>query len=100
MLSLHNVSTKEIASPAALNKKRQRNGKLPLYDYHVLAVDGSEVYGRDSDDKTDREIRSHFRRGHIRRLDETRRVWVRATIVHGSAKGFVDKDYDVRVLQS
>lgn len=96
MLSLSNVSTKVVEPPTALNKKRARQGKLPLYAYHVLLIDGKETAahgdeGRDADIK----IRSHFRRGHIRRLDQTRRVWVRAAYVHGRADGFVDKDYKV-----
>lgn len=96
MLSLHNVSTKTISPSRKLNLKRQRAGKLPLYDYHVLLVDGAEVCDSERcGSPSDRQIRSHYRRGHIRRLDETRRIWVRATFVHGSAKGFVDKDYRV-----
>ena len=93
MLSLRNVSTRRIEPSKKLNAKRERNKKLPLYDYHVLLIDGQEVHGSEPGSKSDRQIRSHYRRGHIRRLDDTRRVWVRATFVHGSARGFVDKDY-------
>lgn len=95
MLSLSNVGTARVAGPAFLNNKRKKSGKLPIYDYHVLTIDGQRVCGRDASDPTDRHLRSHFRRGHIRRLDESRRVWVRAAYVHGRAAGFVDKDYVV-----
>lgn len=95
MLSLSNVGTKRVDPPKFLNRKRVQRGKLPLYDYHVLTIDGAEVYGRESSASDDRRIRSHFRRGHIRRLDDSRRVWVRASYVHGRADGFVDKDYKV-----
>lgn len=96
MLSLSNVTTRLVEAPAALNKKRMRQGKLPLYDYHVLLVDGEDVSAYEGDNrKTDIHVRSHFRRGHIRRLDAQRRVWVRAAYVHGRADGFVDKDYKV-----
>lgn len=96
MLSLSNVGTKLVNAPAKLNSKRSKSGKLPIYDYHVLTIDGAPTFGTEGEsEKTDREIRSHFRRGHIRRLDETRRVWVRASFVHGRANGFVDKDYQV-----
>jgi hypothetical protein len=95
MLSLSNVTTKTIIAPEAINRKRQRNGKLPLYDYHVLLIDGKETCSRESSDSTDRSIRSHFRRGHIRRLNDGRRVWVKQAYVHGRTAGFVDKDYMV-----
>jgi hypothetical protein len=99
MLGLKNVKRRTIDAPEAINAKRQKKGKLPLYSYHVLEVD-NEVWdapvnpGAQKGDGVAR--RSHLRRGHIRRLDETRRVWVRAAYVHGGAKGFVHKDYSVK----
>jgi hypothetical protein len=79
---------------ARLNKKRLLHDRQPLYSYHVLVVDG-ECWDRPETAQSDEKggVRSHLRRGHIRRLDETRHVWVRATYVHGSRPGFVDKDY-------
>lgn len=95
MLSLHNTKTKIINPPEKLNAKRKRNGKLPLYSYHVLDVDGEiwDTSGRDDGDG--HGYRSHLRRGHIRRIASERCVWVRATFVHGRIQGFVDKDYNV-----
>lgn len=97
MLSLSNVGTRKINAPEKLNKKRLRSGKLPLYDYHVLTIDGSDVCDISGSEQSDRVIRSHFRRGHIRKLGDGRKIWVRATFVHGKADGFVDKDYLVKV---
>lgn len=97
MLSLDNVSTRLIEAPQKLNAKRLGQGKLPLYDYHVLLVDGEETARSDGSDSLDRMVRAHFRRGHIRRLPDSRRVWVRAAYVHGRADGFVDKDYLVKL---
>lgn len=98
MLSLSNVGRRRIDAPLALNRKREATGKLPIYDYHVLTVDGRDTF--DTFDEVgggqhDRRIRSHFRRGHIRRIGDGRRVWVRHAYVHGRADGFVDKDYRV-----
>lgn len=95
MLSLKNVATKEIAPSQKLNKKRAENGKLPLYSYHVLLIDGKETHC-ERGGESDRAIRSHYRRGHIRRLDDDRRIWVRSTIVKGRAPGFIDKEYATR----
>jgi hypothetical protein len=98
MLSLHNVLSAKREPPERLNRSRAIRGKRPLYSYHVLEVDG-EAWDDDPREGagTGAGIRSHLRRGHIRRLDESRRVWVRATYVHGSVPGFVDKDYRVEV---
>jgi len=95
MLALKNVRPQIDEPPPKLNKKRAASGKLPLYAYHVLEVDG-EVWGPHSKGDGSAEYRSHLRRGHIRRLSDGRAVWVRATYVHGRMPGFVSKDYAVK----
>lgn len=95
LMSLQNVSHEEILPSEALNKKRAANGKVLLYSYHVLTIDGQRTSASERGSVTDIRLRSHYRRGHIRRLDETRRIWVRPTFVRGSARGFVDKDYRI-----
>lgn len=92
ILNLANVTAQKVAAPSALNKKRAKTGKLPLYDYHVLEVDGERWDSPYETSGSGEGVRSHLRRGHIRRLPE-KSVWVRATFVHGSVPGFVDKDY-------
>lgn len=95
MVNLSNVHKQRVDPPAALNKKRLKNGKLPLYSYHVLKVDG-EVWDRPETCGKGPGVRSHLRRGHVRRLHNSERfVWVRASFVRGSVPGFVAKDYDV-----
>lgn len=94
LLGLHNVRQRVEAVPKALQKKRRDSSKPPLYSYRVLVVDG-DCWDRSltNGESGSGGFRSHMRRGHIRRLDESRRVWVRATLVHGSRAGFVDKEY-------
>ena len=99
MLSLHNVTTTDREPPPKVQSKRQSRGKQPLYSYKVLTVDGQswDTRGNREGDGTGPGVRSHMRRGHIRRLDGgARRIWVRSTYVHGSVPGFVDKDYQVK----
>lgn len=98
MLALQNVRGIKVNVPEKLTQKRERNRKLPLYDYHVLEVDGDIWNSVESGAEGD-GFRSHLRRGHIRRLDEHRRVWVRATFVKGSIPGFVNKEYKLRSPQ-
>ena len=101
MLSLRNVRTAKMQPPEALQGKIAKKNGVPLLSYRVLVVDG---------DKWDRPSsflpssggigkgkRSHYRRGHIRRIDEQHKVWVRNTLVHGSVPGFVDKHYEMAV---
>ena len=97
MLGLKNVSTKGVNPDVKLNKARAARGNLPFYSYHVLKVDNEvwdkhehanskEFYGR----------RAHLRRGHIRRLQDGRRVFVKSAMVKGSILGFVDKEYHLK----
>lgn len=97
MLGLKNVSAQEVPPPVLVNAKRAKKGKQPLWSYHVLEVDG-ERWDAPANrmSSSEREVRSHLRRGHVRRIGDGRLVWVRAAFVHGKAAGFVDKDYAVR----
>jgi hypothetical protein len=97
MLGMQNVKDTNEVPPPALNKRRLQRGKQPLLDYRILVVDGERW---DAPPKAEMSagggVRSHLRRGHIRRLDGgARRIWVRAAYVHGSVPGFVDKDYAI-----
>jgi hypothetical protein len=94
LLNCVNVTREVIDAPKFVNRKRASNGKRPLYDYHVLRVDG-ELWDRHAASTGSSGVRSHFRRGHFRRIGDDRLVWVRATMVKGSIPGFVHKDYDV-----
>jgi hypothetical protein len=94
LLGLHNVRRVHKPAPKFAAKKRERSGKAPLFDYHILEVDG-DLWERSADVErsTGAGVRSHLRRGHVRRLADSRRVWVRACYVHGAVPGFASKDY-------
>lgn len=91
ILNLNNVKVHRI-KPSIL--KLRLSKKKPIYDYHVLKVSGVILDGKHDGYATGHGVRSHLRRGHIRRLDKGA-VWVRSTFVTGSVKGFVAKDYNV-----
>lgn len=95
MLSLHNVRKSEVAPSSSLQKSRKLRGKLPLRAYHVLEV-GGDIWDGVAHGGGNDGVRSHLRRGHIRRLSDDRRVWVSAAYVHGRKDGFVDKSYSVK----
>jgi len=95
MLSLANVTTETVYPDAPLQKARQRRGKTLLPSYRVLKV-GGEVWHHRLNHTPGSEgegYRSHMRRGHVRRLDAERQVWVRPTYVQGRKEGFAGKEY-------
>jgi len=106
-MSCSNVSSdivqRKLKSGAAA--KRARAGKLPIFEMRALTVtlpgksqvSGSATVaiggGRASP-------RQHLRRGHIRRLDSGKRVWVQAAVVGASNSGVITKKYVVKTESS
>jgi hypothetical protein len=96
MLNLCNVEKEVLSADVRVSGAKQRAGARPLNTYHVLTVDGERWHGESVAGVGGAEgVRSHVRRGHIRRLDDDRRIWVRATVVRGSRPGFAEKDYSI-----
>lgn len=99
LLALHctNVRSVDNAPPDALNKKRQKAGKLPLFTYKTLHIISGERTGPHSQSDDDEEARQgprlHFRRGHIRRVSEGRITWVQQCMVGNRRLGVVEKTY-------
>jgi hypothetical protein len=96
LLNVHDTKTIKVPMPAVLKRTPRKGKTAPDYDYHVLSV-GGEVWDSPwlTENNGEGGVRSHLRRGHIRRLKD-RSVWVRSTVVHGSREGFVNKDYEVK----
>jgi hypothetical protein len=94
-LACHNVTAERTSTPARVNAAREKAGKSPLADFHVLKLGGEEIRAPVGSGAIGGGRRGHLRRGHIRRLSPTRMTWVNATIVRGRAPGFVDKVYQV-----
>ena len=101
IMGCSNITTQNHPAPAALNKKRIKTGKPPLYEYKtlVLTLDAKSKPG-ESKGGTHSSPRVHLRRGHIRKLDDARRVWVQACVVVGSGSGMVAKDYKIKSKRS
>lgn len=94
-LSCSNVSTTDIPASKALNSDRARRGRQRLFDYKVLTVTTASGSSSAGAGGTGTPVRSHLRRGHIRRCASGVRVWVNACMVNGGADGFVLKDYSI-----
>jgi hypothetical protein len=84
-----------------VNERRVRDGKLPLYEVKALEIiaTGREgrkevMYGNVHEGRSG--PRQHLRRGHIRRLEDGKKVWVSSCVV--GDRGRIDKTYSVRGL--
>ena len=70
---------------------------LPFDDYYVLDVDMPGKSALTSASGTHRSPREHLRRGHIRRLESGKRIWVNAAVIGaGKGAGKIFKDYNVK----
>lgn len=91
-LSCKNVEPARQKQEDRLNRARIKRGRLPFKDFHILILGGAD-YGTATRAGFGGGVRSHLRRGHIRRLSPDRITWVNAAIVRGRKPGFVDKAY-------
>jgi hypothetical protein len=95
-------SNVHIERQAPAKQPKKSKGALPFDAYHYLTID----VGRQPGDAgpglltSHRSPREHLRRGHIRRLDTGKKIWVNAHVVAGGrGAGKVTKDYVVRNSQ-
>jgi len=98
LLLLNCINFKEsvevVVPPEKLNRKREKNRKLPFYEYYILKIAG----GSRSDSLgggTHMSPRMHLRRGHPRRLQTGKITWVRPCVVGNIKNGIIDKDYTI-----
>lgn len=98
VFSCCNVQLAEHQPPRFINQKRINKGRVPFYAYKTLRItlDEDEKGGGQRGTGAHSSPRLHLRRGHIRRLSDGRRVWVRAHLVGDKSHGMIHKDYDVR----
>lgn len=98
-MSCTNVRSVDNTPPTALNKKREKSGKPPLFTYktlHVLAGERGASHDPRSDDaEAKRSPRLHFRRGHVRRIYGGRITWVQQCMVGNKRLGVVEKCYSL-----
>lgn len=77
-----------------INHQRERRGRLPLADYHVVMLAHRrrlEPLPRDPGAEVTRK-RLHFRRGHWRHY-ANHKTWIKWMLVGDPDLGFVDKEY-------
>lgn len=95
MLDAEVAETDLRRAPEKLNRQRERQGRTPLRDYHVVRlahrhrVRAAEMRAQD---EPGTRKRLHFRRGHDRHYPNYK-VWIKWQLVGDPDLGFVDKEY-------
>jgi hypothetical protein len=92
VFSCTNVIQVEHEPPKTINRSRICKGKVPFFSWKTLHVKG-ETDGSGDAGGGHASPRLHFRRGHVRRIGDGRRVWVRSCLVGDKTAGFAGKDY-------
>lgn len=106
LLNCKNIQTEKISAPGALNKKRRKNGKVPIFDYHVLNVvlPGKKRGYHESTEPLSHN-RVHLCRGHFKEYTDehplfgkfTGLYWWQPHVRGQNHEGVVMKDYAVKV---
>lgn len=92
MLDAEIAMSTVIRAPIALNTKRIRENKLPIYDYHVLDLSHRTRLSRNLTPGTGARKRLHFCRGHWRRYEQ-HKTWIRWCLKGDPDLGFIEKQY-------
>jgi hypothetical protein len=96
LLHAHNACESTVVDLTRPNKRRQQNGKLPLYSYRLLSIPPRYKQRNISTDREPlgRQLRAHFVRGHFK----VRRTGIFFWSSHhrgNPVRGFIQKDYKV-----
>ncbi len=79
-------------APHALNVKREKAGKTPVFDTHIVDLAARHRVRKAGSAPTGSRKRLHFCRGHWRHY-ETSKTWIRWCLKGDPDLGFVDKEY-------
>jgi hypothetical protein len=101
LLNCKNIEKKENKPPEKLNKKRIKNGKLPLFSYYTLHIKDSE--NSNSENILGDHNRIHLCRGHFKHYTQenplfgklTGMYWWQPHVRGQNKDGIIMKDYSV-----
>lgn len=96
VLNCVNVTTETIESPKALNGKRSKSGRVPIYSYKVLVLRGKRKESIPGGG-THESPRVHLRRGHFKNR-KTGQFWWQPCAVGDRKRGVVMKSYHAEKL--
>jgi hypothetical protein len=97
LLNCSNISYKVIKEPKALNKKRGKKNKPPIFEYKTLNLDTGEKIININDNNEAAEKRNsprlHLRRGHFRHLQNGKVIFISPMVVGNKTNGMIVKEY-------
>ncbi len=100
ILTCSNVSHELIPRKKGLAGISAKNLALPAYESRRLVINANQKPGSKSNGTTaissHASPREHLRRGHIRNLQDGRKIWVNSCVVGAASSGRIDKTYVVR----
>jgi hypothetical protein len=76
------------------NKRKIAQGKLPTYEWRTVVIEPTKPKS-ESKGGTHASPKLHDRRGHLRRLQSGKNVWVRSCKVGDASKGVIFHDYKI-----
>lgn len=110
LLNCKNIQTEKITAPETLNKKRRKNGKQEIFDYHVLNVVVPSNNKRGYQEKSTplSHNRVHLCRGHFKEYTTehplfgkyTGLYWWQPSVRGQNKDGIVMKDYNITTNES
>jgi len=103
LMNCKNITTQKHDTPQALNKKRAKKGKLPLFSYHTLIIKPKNPFNNKKEDKNLWSNRIHFCRGHFKKYTKenplfgkyTGLYWWQPCVRGKNKKGIIMKDYKI-----
>lgn len=86
--------TEIVRAPYKLNRKREKAGKIAIYDHHVVSLASRKKYPVLVETAEDEHAkkRLHFVRGHWRHLP-AHKVWIKWHLRGNPDLGFIEKEY-------
>ena len=79
--------------PSKLKQSRVKNGKVKLFEHKTLRVKLSNKQNLNKGTGSHNSPRPHIRRGHIRRLQPGKSIWIQPCFINANEEGKITKDY-------
>lgn len=86
------LSHEVVRAPHKLNAKREKQGKAPMMDFHVIDLKRRARVECAPNGEPSRHVRLHFRRGHWRHYED-HKTWIKWQLVGDPSLGIVQSRY-------
>lgn len=94
VMGTKHAALEHVPAPERLNAQRADKGRPPLFEYRILTIDMASAE-RAEGEGTHASPRLHWRRGHVRSLEDGRKIAIKPCLVGVADRGVISKDYRV-----